>query len=409
MYYSFNRDIYLVKGAVHSCIYDIAHNTLYKINKEVYDFLTQDLIVETIKDEAEKKLLNTLVEKGILSITEDRRRKIAVEDIYNYERKISFVWIELTNRCNMRCIHCYNEKDETPKQDLDFESFKHIVDEIVGIGVKDVQLIGGEPFLINSNVIFQMMDYISPSVDTFEVFLNGTANTKEHLEEMKKRYPNLHIATSLHSFIEKEHEKITTVKGSYNKTLSTIRHIKQLDIPYRYVGALIGNIEIGNEMDFGKPSRRDYIRLSGKAKLSLYNNDLLKKRLITEKNMQFKDLSERIKSVYEESCFATHIYIGSNMDVYPCPMERRIKHGNLKNKKLNNILSSEIINQSKKDVRGCKECEYRYNCQDCRPDSLTGNFDAQPWYCTYDVYNGKWIDIDEFIDNLKTKHCNDNI
>ena len=47
-----------------------------------------------------------------------------------------------------------------------------------------------------------------------------------------------------------------------------------------------------------------------------------------------------------------------------------------------------------------KECEYRYICFDCRPDSISDNIYEKPWYCTYNPREGKWEDRERFVDDL---------
>ena len=82
-------------------------------------------------------------------------------------------------------------------------------------------------------------------------------------------------------------------------------------------------------------------------------------------------------------------------------MERRISHGNLKDNSLKNLIKREIQQFSKDKVEGCKNCEFRYACYDCRPDSISNDIYAKPYYCTYDVENGEWLDEDIVIDNEK--------
>lgn len=159
-------------------------------------------------------------------------------------------------------------------------------------------------------------------------------------------------------------------------------------------------IDIGQEMDFGVPYRRDYIRLTGRGNLSHYNRALLKEKLITLNTFKFNDLSATLKSTYSECCFANYFYVGSDMNVYPCVMERRYCHGNLRNKSLSEILDKNLVNMSKDNVEECCECEFRYLCKDCRPDSISMKKEGKSWYCTYDVSRGEWIDPNIFIDKL---------
>jgi radical SAM protein with 4Fe4S-binding SPASM domain len=351
--------------------------------------------------------ISYLLEKEILVLKDIPCKKIpSILDAYNYPRPINFAWIEVTNICNLKCIHCYNEKATLSKKYLSLDDFKYIVDELCDFGIKKVQLIGGEPFIMNNRTLFQMLDYLSPRVESFELFINGTLNTKEDLLYIKYNYPNAHIATSLHSFIKEEHERVTQVEGSYDMTIANIRNAKEIQIPIRYVGALMGCIKVGQELEFGPPSRRDFIRLSGNANLKLYNDDLLKERIITKKRFEIDNLKEWLDVVYNENCFSTHLYIGCDMEVYPCPMERRISHGNLKTNKIKNLLKQNILNFSKDNINVCRDCEYRYFCIDCRPDSITGNIYEKPWYCTYDPYSGQWDTFEKFKEKLFSNYNN---
>ena len=397
MYFSLNGDIYIVNGAKYSCIYDLPNNKLHKISKDAYDLLIRVSKGDEIDNIQEEQFLKSLVSLGIVCmVTVPIKNNKSIEEVFSYKRNIDFAWIELTNICNLRCIHCYNEHAQCSKVHLSFEDFKWVVDQLCSIGIEKIQLIGGEPFLINNEELFKMMDYLSSRVKGFELFTNGTVATEDDWKMIKERYPNVSVATSLHSYLKDEHEKVTQVKDSYNKTVKTLRLLNDLNIPHRFVGTYIAGINISEDNKIGKPSRRDYVRLSGRASLGLYNDELLKKRLISEKTLHSGDIRKTLKSIYEENCFSTHLYIGADMNVYPCPMEKRICHGNLKGNHIQDILKSQILHFTKNEVEGCKDCEYRYICRDCRPDSLTGNFNEKPWYCTYNPYSGEWESFEEF-------------
>lgn len=72
--------------------------------------------------------------------------------------------------------------------------------------------------------------------------------------------------------------------------------------------------------------------------------------------------------------------------------------------KQNKILLKDSIRKFSKDkIRECSECEYRYACFDCRPNSLSGNIYEKPWYCTYNPLLGEWDDEDKFVQELKQR------
>ena len=56
------------------------------------------------------------------------------------------VW-ELTLACNARCIHCGSSAGRVRDRELDAQEALRLCDELVGMGVKQVTLSGGEPLL----------------------------------------------------------------------------------------------------------------------------------------------------------------------------------------------------------------------------------------------------------------------
>lgn len=398
--YNIKKGVYIIEGRVKSSIYDCNNNKHYWVDNDV--LATFHRLVDRTITESEVSTIEAMLELGLIEETSSAQSQPwpQISDLYRAARHVDYAWIELTNQCNLRCTHCYNETAQRTKQFLTYEDYVHIVDELVRYGVKAVQLIGGEPFMIPEKTLFDMLAYASESFSEFEVFFNGTLTNREHLERIKAEFPNCKIAMSLHSFIEKEHEKITQVPGSYKKSVATLRNLQELGIPFRYVGIYVAGLDIGEEMDFGVPYRRDYIRLTGRGNLAHYDRKLLKEKLITLDTFKFNDLEGTLKSNYSESCFANCFYIGSDMNVYPCVMERRFCHGNLRDHSLAEIVDKKLINFSKDQVDECRDCEFRHICKDCRPDSISMKKNDKPWYCTYDVSAGIWADPDDFIDNL---------
>ena len=102
------------------------------------------------------------------------------------------------------------------------------------------------------------------------------------------------------------------------------------------------------------------------------------------------------------NCFDSRIYISADLDIYPCVMERRFKHWNIA--ECQDIILNESIRKLNKDhIEECNECEFRYACFDCRPNSLSGKMYEKPWYCTYDPQKGTWKDVEKFVADLKSK------
>jgi len=57
------------------------------------------------------------------------------------------VWLELTRRCNLTCLHCYIEGGEARENEMPASELYRLLDEFADMGVWAVALTGGEPTL----------------------------------------------------------------------------------------------------------------------------------------------------------------------------------------------------------------------------------------------------------------------
>lgn len=396
--YYLKKNVYWVKGAVNSVLHDFNSNILYWINKDTTLFL--DEVLNTTKNllEEARQVLLPFVNAGIITNNQQCSSVDCIESIFP-GNKVNSCYIELTQKCNLKCRHCYNSVKRESIQSLTLIDFKRIVDELVDYGVEKLQLIGGEPFLINNKDILDMLEYASPRFIWITIFTNGTLLTEE-IVKLIKHYSNVSFSISLYSFIEEQHDIFTGINGSFNKTLNAINILKKNNVPAVYTGVHADGLEIGENKTLEKSYGLDFVRLAGKGSLKLYNKQLLKQRLKTIDSLDYEWSKENVISIHNGTCFSRLLYISSDLDVFPCAMERRLKHGNLKDNKLSDIINRDILCFSKNSVDGCKDCEFRYICITCPPDSLSGKLNEKPWNCTYDVYHGKWMDINKCIERI---------
>ena len=71
-----------------------------------------------------------------------------------FQRKISYVRISVTDRCDFRCTYCMSEEMQfLPKKDLlSLEELERLSDALIELGVKKIRITGGEP-LVRKNII----------------------------------------------------------------------------------------------------------------------------------------------------------------------------------------------------------------------------------------------------------------
>ena len=62
---------------------------------------------------------------------------------------IDFLWLELTNRCNLRCVHCCTESHphSGDRDVLTTQAYERLMREAYNLGCRKLQFIGGEPQL----------------------------------------------------------------------------------------------------------------------------------------------------------------------------------------------------------------------------------------------------------------------
>lgn len=149
---------------------------------------------------------------------------------------ISSAMIELTYRCSEKCIHCYNEgatrnDDEISKrgdrEELTFDDYKRIIDELYDLGLVKVCLTGGDPF--SKSFAWELIEYLYNKGVAFDVFTNGQAIVND-AERLANYYPRL-VGVSIYSGIPEVHDYITRIKGSWDKSISVVRQLSALAVP----------------------------------------------------------------------------------------------------------------------------------------------------------------------------------
>lgn len=151
--------------------------------------------------------------------------------------------VEITNRCNFLCPHCY--KNAFSKgHDIDDNIIQYIKDEFGG-KVKQLQLTGGEPFL-NKKIV----NYIMELSDLFEIRIptNGSLLYLYDDEIIKKLH---HVQFSLYGSSPDEYKKFTGSGEAYYAVIKSIEKVNKCGVDN--IMSLVLNKENLNRME-------DYIK-----------------------------------------------------------------------------------------------------------------------------------------------------
>jgi MoaA/NifB/PqqE/SkfB family radical SAM enzyme len=145
---------------------------------------------------------------------------------------LSFLWLELTNRCNLECTHCYTDSapmrvDEKP---ISKEGYFDLLSDAYAAGCRKVQFIGGEPTL--NKILPDLLERARTlGYDYIEIYSNMTHVGTELFDQVSNTGSRL--ATSVYSDDPATHDQITNRKGSHSKTEQNIREAIRRGIPVR--------------------------------------------------------------------------------------------------------------------------------------------------------------------------------
>lgn len=149
---------------------------------------------------------------------------------------ITSVMFELTYNCSEKCIHCYNEgatrnDDEqsgrSNREEMQFEDYKRVIDELDKQGLVKVCLTGGDPF--SKPFAWNIIDYLYNKGIAFDVFTNGQRIVNE-TKRLADYFPRV-VGVSVYSGIPEVHDYITRVKGSWKHSMSVIQQLSALAVP----------------------------------------------------------------------------------------------------------------------------------------------------------------------------------
>ena len=131
------------------------------------------------------------------------------------------VQLDLTYRCNERCVHCYLDHDD--HGEMTTAEIKHLLDEMAEAGVFILTLSGGEIFLRKD--FFDLLEHARRLM--FCVKLKTNAVLIREREATRIRDLGVEsVQISIYSHRPEVHDAITLIPGSLKRSLDAIRFLK---------------------------------------------------------------------------------------------------------------------------------------------------------------------------------------
>ena len=145
--------------------------------------------------------------------------------IDRYGRKVDYIRLSITDRCDFRCVYCMSE-DMTflPREEvLSLEECARLVKAFVSLGVGKVRITGGEP-LVRKNALW-LFEEVGRLEGLRELVVTTNGSQLEHQAAALKQAGVRRINISLDSLDAERFRKITRV-GDLEKVLRGIAAAK---------------------------------------------------------------------------------------------------------------------------------------------------------------------------------------
>lgn len=149
--------------------------------------------------------------------------------------------IELTERCNNDCLHCYinlpRDDSQAQRKELSCDEVKNILKEAASLGCRNLRFTGGEPLLRDD---FSEL-YIFARELGFRVilFTNATLFTPL-LADLFSRFPPLGgIEITLYGMKQKTYEAVSRVPGSFEAAWRGMSLLLERRIPFVVKGVFL--------------------------------------------------------------------------------------------------------------------------------------------------------------------------
>lgn len=366
-------------------IYDRFNHLKYDINEDMFEILNyiykfNDINEKDFNDYGDiNEVIDSLIEMDIIS-------KEVQRNLYNIKVKenddLERIFAEITNKCNLKCKHCYGSFDCVNNSYLNKDSLLNLIDEACKIGVYQFDMTGGEPLLYDDLEIILKSLYEHGMLVT--LFTNLTLLSEDKLNLLKK-YGVKKIITSVDSCIAKDHDEFRGVDGSFKRTIDNVKKIKDTSLEIS-INTMVGKhnynhlkdtIEFLKELDL--PCVIDSIVSEGRAR-DLDENMYESARKIKEIQEMYNN-----EEIYIKDCGVgkSFLYIKPNGNVTLCPSlcdKEEFIFSNLHNENFNLLNSYLTMRNRFKDISCKKKCSNRHKCDGgCRARTFAkyGNFDNE--------------------------------
>jgi radical SAM protein with 4Fe4S-binding SPASM domain len=345
------------------------------------------------------KIFGELEDEGFITSNVIEGKAIELNEIYP---PLNFVALRLTNRCNLRCKHCFlgehcfqEPAESSGEKELSTYEIKNLLDHLSALKVLGVTFTGGEPLLRKD--FFDLVFYAEEKDIPLYIFTNGTLVGDDEIKKLRNLRNLVYVMISLDGTTAKTHDYIRG-KGNYAMTISLVKKLISNKIPV-CIDSCINKVNFHEYKEFlplcsklgvnafhpapiaieGRARKHEsQLALTLQQKLEImtfYSTIASDSEKIIVGEILGGEVGRRIfgtifpREVIRCSVGSDFCMIWPNGDVIPCrPLySLGIKAGNIREKPLLEIWKSSKVfkflrNLSVDKFKKCRACEYRKDC-----------------------------------------------
>jgi radical SAM protein with 4Fe4S-binding SPASM domain len=309
------------------------------------------------------------------------------------------VW-EMTNECNLKCIHCHTSGGETSSDELTQEEGRALINQVASLDIRTFVFSGGEPLLRED--LFDLIAYARWKRLNVFVATNGTLITKQTAKLLRKY--NVGAVIGLDGMNPEIHDSVRGAKGVFDEVVEGINNCVSENI-YLHLNIFVSKLnfnEVERIIDYGNGrgvfsyfiynfvpmGRGEKIKnqsLEGddfKALLDLilHKQHQAKSIIIPVASPEYWAYMLQKRNIHDEKvinflsrflggCLAGKgfMYIKPNGDVWACPFIP-VSTGNVRREEIHDIYENlqKVPLSCAKHNTDCKNCKYEPICGGCK-------------------------------------------
>ena len=294
------------------------------------------------------------------------------------------VQLDLTYRCNERCVHCY--LDHHDHGEMSTAEIKDLLDQMAAAGVFYLTISGGE--ILMRRDFFEILEYARLRTFCIKLKTNGILIRKQEADRIKALGVES-VQVSIYSHIPEVHDAITKLPGSLQQSIEAIRRLRAHGIHvimanvlmvqnvHDYAGVRALAAELGAQfiMDPTITPMMDgdrsilNLNVDEAALREVFQNESLVGGNIEE--FCAPPLAPGENDMDQLPCSAGHTacYVSPYGDVYPC-VQFPLPSGNVRSMKFVDIWRdspqlNEVRSITLGDMPTCSKCTHGGTCTRC--------------------------------------------